>query len=835
MKQIKIIILLMLVLSLVLGTFTSCDLIDTILGNNDDGGDKVACEHAFENGKCLFCGEDEPKEEENENNGNGNNNTEVSKKEAWLAQYETITIAEALTKCEEFVSSPSADRFYIIATVKSVDDTAYGKLMIEDETGEIMVYGTNSADGSLKYDKMGVDLKAGDLILIYGTLQNYKGTTKEVQNAWLIDYEGGEVVVPEYTPDTNITIEEAIALAPYVTLNDRFYITATVKNVSNSNYGAMYLVDENGNEISVYGTYNSDGTVQYPNMEDKPLKGDTVTVYANLQVFNSKPEIQSAWVISVTHFELDQSKYTEMTVAEAREAAEGTLIKTSGVVASITYANGYIPAGFYLVDSTGSIYVYDRDAAGNVKVGNTVTVAGAKDFWILDTETNSASKFGYKGCNQLADAYVLENDNGTSDFNKSWITESTVKEIMDTPVNEDITTTIFKVTALVKKVPGDGFVNYYIDDLDGHTGSYVYTQCNGGDFAWLDEFDGKICTVYLSVINAKSNAAGCIWRFLPVAVSYDNFVFDTANAPEFVVNYHGATSFESSYMTGAKVELTTEVSSELLGFTGATISYSVSDTTVAAITTENGVVYFETLAAGNVVVTVTGSYNGITFSKELNITVSEQPTFDSITVGEAINAANDTEVIVQGIVAGGIANQKGAFYLVTADGVIPVRGTNEIMNGLSVGDEVVVKGTRTITKDGGGQIVIDNAELLANFYGNHSYSTDAFITGMTVEQIKENVADTPEATTNVYIVTATITKNAGGYSTNYYVDGFLLYAGSGAQYSWLEAYFVNGTTSREVTLELALCDWNAKGLKGCVIAVYNEDGSKTYNPNNFNN
>jgi len=835
MKKIRIILLLTLVLSLVLGAFTSCDVIESILGNNDDG-DKVDCEHAYENGKCLFCGAEEPADGGNENGGNENQpNAEELAKEEWLSKYETITIAEALTMCENHVDKPSTERYYIIAKVKSVDSESYGQLTIEDETGEIMVYGTNSADGSLKYDKMGISLKAGDLILIYGTLQNYKGTTKEVQNAWLIDYVEGEVVIPEYTPGTNITIEEAISLAPYVTLNDRFYITATVKTVTKPEYGAMYLVDENGNELSVYNSKNADGSVGYADMTDKPVKGDTVTVYANLKVYNGTPEIDSAWIVEFTHFELDTSNYTDMTVDEAREAAEGTLIKTSGVVASITYANGYVPAGFYLVDGTNSIYVYDRDAAGQVSVGNTVTVAGAKDFWILDTETNSASKFGYKGCNQLANAYVIENDNGTSDFDKSWITESTVKEIMDTPVNEDITTTIFKVTALVKKVPGDGFVNYYIDDLDGHTGSYVYTQCNGGDFDWLDQFDGKICTVYLSVINAKSNAAGCIWRFLPVAVSYDNFVFDTAKAPEFVVNYHGATSFESSYMTGAKFELTTEVSSELLGFTGATISYSVSDTTVAAITTENGVVYFETLTAGNVVVTVTGSYNGVTFSKELNITVNEQPTFDSITVGEAINAANDTEVIVQGIVAGGIANQKGAFYLVTADGVIPVRGTNEIMNGLSVGDEVVVKGTRTITKDGGGQIVIDNAELLANFYGNHSYSTEAFITGMTVDQIKADVADTPEATTNVYVLTATITKVAGGYSTNYYVDGLLLYAGSGSQYSWLEAYFVNDTTSEEVTLELALCDWNAKGLKGCVIAVYNEDGSKTYNPNNFNN
>ncbi len=900
MKQIKIILLLILALSIVLGSFTSCDIIedklgidlDSILGGDDNNidetpgnddnigekpgednntpdeddnteekpdpetcghyvttfegkvnatcnkegytGDKVCfkcgtvvvkgeiiptTDHSYKNGECTVCGEKQVSD----------NDAVI---EAWKAQYNTITIAEALTLCEQFVDSPSTDRYYIIATVKSVDNASYGQLTIEDETGEIMVYGTYSSDGSLKYSQMDVQLKAGDLILIHGTLQNYKGNTKEVQNARLIDHQAGVVVPPSIAPGSTITIAEALALAGSTGANDRFYITATVKTVTKAIYGAMVLVDENGDEISVYGSSNADGTVGYADMEDKPYKGDTVTVYATLQDYNGSKEIKSAWIIEFTHNEINEDDYTDMSIADARDAAKGTLVKVDGVVAAITYANGYIPSGFYLVDNTGSVYVYDRDAAGRVAVGNTVTVAGTKDLWILETEINSASSFGYNGCNQIANAHLLANDEGKSDFDKSWITESTVKEIIDTPFTEDITTTIFKVTALVKKVPGSGFVNYYIDDIDGVTGSYVYTQCNGGDFEWLDAFDGKICTVYLSVINAKSSAAGCIWRFFPVEVVYENYVFDTADTPKFVVDYYGTPSFESSYMPGAKVELNTLVSSELLGFEGATLSYSVSDTAVATILTEDGKTYFESIAAGNVVVTVTGEYNGKTYAEEITITVKETVTYDSMSAGEAAKVENGTEVIVQGIVGSGIANQKGAFYLITADGSIPVRGTNDIMKGLSFGDEVIVKGTKTITKDGGGQIVIDNAVILANYYGAHSYSTDSFIKDKTIEDINA-LADTPEATVLVYVLTANITKSVTPYSTNYYVDGFLLYSGGGGQYAWLEEYFKDGETSATVTIDLAICDWNAKGLKGCVIAVYNEDGTKTFNPYSF--
>ena len=104
------------------------------------------------------------------------------------AEYECITIAEALELCEQFVATPSAERYYIRATVKSIDNDQYGQMTIEDATGSIMVYGSASADGSKRYDAMQEKPVAGDEVLLYGTLQNYKGNTKEVQNAWIIDF-----------------------------------------------------------------------------------------------------------------------------------------------------------------------------------------------------------------------------------------------------------------------------------------------------------------------------------------------------------------------------------------------------------------------------------------------------------------------------------------------------------------------------------------------------------------------------------------------------------------------------------------------------------------------
>ena len=864
MKQIKLIMALILTLAIVLGSLTSCDVlkglgidIDSILGNNDTTDDtnddnKVVCEHFFEGGSCLFCGEIDPdynKGNEDENKpGNEDENkpgTEENemdvKKAEWQSLYQTITIAEALTMCEDFVSSPSSDRYYIIATVKSVDNASFGQLTITDETGEIMVYGTNSADGSLKYDQMGGDLKAGDLVLLYGTLQNYRGTTKEVQNAWLIDYVSVESAPaePTITPDSTVTIADLLANANLVNETVRFYVTATVQSIKNASYGEMYIEDATG-EIYVYGSYSADGSIGYAAMEDKPYKGDTVTLYVTIGVHNGTPEIKNARIISFTHneIEFDENNYTEMTVDAAREAAKGSLIKVSGVVARITYANGYIPSGFYLIDNTNSIYVYDGQIAARVAEGNTVTVYAEKDFWILGTEETNANKFGYAGCNQLTNVVSFVNDEGNTAFDTSWITESTVKNIMDTPVSENITTTIFKVTALIKRADGNGFINYYIDDIDGHTGSYVYTQCNGGDFAWLDEFDGKFCTVYLSAINAKSSSSGCVWRFLPIAVIDEGYTFDVNDAPKYAVTYHGLTQFLASYTGDPAIALETLVSSELLGFEGATLTYTTSDDNVVYFSEDDGVLTFHGKDAGTAIITVTATHGDNTYSESMEITIKENVAIDSITVAEAIATPFDTDVVVKGIVGPSLVNRDG-FYLFGEDGsMIAVLITKDQFEGLAIGHEIVVSGMRErFIKDDTyttyGQDAIVNGQILANYYGNHEYSTEKFITDKTLADMK-NLDATESHSTEVYVVKGTVVIVETNYYTNiklnYNGTELSLYCSGAGQYSFLKAY-----AGQEITMEVAPCNWNDKTYyAGCVLAVVLEDGSKIYNTLNFN-
>ena len=757
--------------------------------------------------------------------------------------YPTIPIAEALEICgEEPSDAPTAERYYIRATITEMKNTSYGEMVITDETGSIYVYGTYSADGVLKFNQLDEQPEEGDEILIYATLQNYQGK-KEVQNARLIGFtkgEGNEDDTPG-TPVTKpedgaeITIAQAIEIANAQGEDatvERYIIKATISSITNATYGEMIIKDATG-EIKVYGTYSEDGSIGYADMTDKPYKGYSVVLSCTLHSFKGEPEVKNARLISFTknEVEVDESEYTEMSISDARGTEKGAKVKVSGVVARITYANssdGPVAAGVILVDGTQSIYVYGGDLAQRVQIGNTVTILAEKDYWILDTEQTNAAKFGYEGCCQLTNVTLLDIDESVVDFDKTWIPESTVKDIVDTPVTDNITSTIFKVNAIVKKTPGNGFVNYYFYDLDETTSSYAYTQCNGNDFAWLDEFDGKICTVYLSALNAKSTAAECYWRFIPVAVVYENFVFDTANAPEFALKYYGMEQFLSEYSADPALELLPSVSSTLLGFENVALTYASSNEESVYFETVDGKTVMHCGKAGTATVTVTATYGENSASDTFEITVSSMDSFEYVSVKDAIDAANDTVVTVKGIVGPSLANQVG-FYLIDESGVIPVRVDASAFDGLLIGHEVIVSGTRSVTKNGGGQICLDSAEILANNYGSHNYSTATFITG-TVKDLCD-LEDSVEATTSVYVVTATISRVVETYSTKtFLVDGdssFMLYAGGPGNYAWLDA--LDGQT---VTVEVAVCDWNAKGLQGCVLSVTTADG-QIFNELNF--
>lgn len=638
------------------------------------------------------------------------------------------------------------------------------------------------------------------------------------------------------------TIAEIIAMcADYPSAStERFYVRGTVVEISDPNYGEMTIEDETGS-ILVYGTYSADGEDRYSDLTDKPVKGDTVLLYGTIQQYGDTPEIKSGWIIEFTHNEpeIDINDYESMSISQARTKEAGSLVLLEGVVAAFTYNASLNPIGFILVDNTSSIYVYDSQIAPQVKVGNKIQIAGSRDNWILDSEKTFAEEFGYEGCVQISNCILVENDNKTTNtWDNSWVEESTVKTLIDTDVKaENITSKIYKVNALVKEVQSPGFTNFYFYDIDETTGTYTYTQASGEDFTWLREFDGKVCTVYLMVLNYKSSAAGVVARFLPVSVKDDNYQFDLSTTAQTVLDYYVKDQFvEDTYYANPELELVTSVTNNTLGFENVSVSYASNNAAITFAKQDDK--YIMNIDASNnvdVEITVTVSYNDQTVEWKKTIHVKTLSSFNYTDIKTATATAFGTEVTIRGIVGPSLVNRVG-FYLIDETGMVAVTTTEATLATLKIGDEVILRGNhvefRKDTTTVFGQRVIQDSEILRNLYGNNEYPTNSFITDKDLAYIY-NLDANEDHTTEVYVVKATINV----VETNYYTsinltDGdtkLELYSASANQYSWLFDY-----KGQEVTLGIAPCNWNDKKFyKGCVLFVQLADGTIINNTLNF--
>lgn len=642
-----------------------------------------------------------------------------------------------------------------------------------------------------------------------------------------------------------ISIERAIELAREAGedgTSESYYVRGTIKTVSNPTYGQMIITDGT-NELSVYGTYSSDGSLRYSELEDKPVAGDEVVLYGQLKTYKDSPEMGKGYIMEFVHNtpDVDNNDYQAVSVLEARNKEEGTKVKLTGVVASITYANGLIPNGLYLVDNTSSIYVYGRDIAGQVKVGNTITIAGEKDYYVLETEQANAVKFNYKGANQISNPVILENDKKVSSWDKSWVEETYVKSVMETPFANDITTKIFKTTALIKKVEGSGFTNYYIDDLDGKTGSYAYSQANGTDFSWLDKFDGKICTVYFAAHNAKAGAASCVYRFVPIEVIDENYQFDLAYSCDYALRFFGKDQFETKYSNDPALKLISSVSSELLGIDNVELSFTSSNTGALEFVVEEGVVTMHTKEVSvktDVEVTIKATYESSSVVHKITISVLPEQKIEGMSIQEAISATDGTEITVKGIVLSSLVNQSG-FYIIDETGVIAVRTKDEGTDKtVKPGDLVSVKGTKKHIKPTEkcvGQIAIDSAEVLVNAYGENQIPTSVYKQGKTITALY-NLDPLEDHTTEVFKVKAKISFiDKGNYTTAVLVDpndesvSLGLYATSASQYNFLKDY-----EGQVLTYNVAVCNWNGKNYyRGCIVSVETSEGTTIYNQLNF--
>ena len=625
-----------------------------------------------------------------------------------------------------------------------------------------------------------------------------------------------------------------------------FYVKGIIKSVSNYGYGELVLQDENDSNVTlkVFGVRGEDGYTYYNKLEYVPIVGDTITIVGKVHTYNKEAEFgfsgSPARLVAVekTHPEVDVTGYEAHTIAETRALEKGAKVKLTGVVAQTTMTQKYNPNGFFLVDNTGSTFVFGYEVGGTVSVGNTVTVIGEVDYFVSSSEEALAEKNGYEGAFQITNSAIVTNDFGTTDFDKSWIKDTTIKDILSVSVTEkNITSEIYHVNAVIRKAEGSGFVNYYINDLDRETGTYVYTANNGNDYAWLDSYCDSVVDLYVSPINCKSTASGCVYRFVPIQIeTIENFTFDAEKVPGFVLDYHIMKQFTASYAGDPEKELIDKVSDEFLNFLDATVTYSSSNTDLLYFEDVDGkqVMHVNPVSGVTASITATCTYQGHTETRTINNIFYDDVVAGSISVDEAIEKEDGEEIKVIGIVGAALIIKKG-FYLMSENNVIAcqILADSLAASDVNTGDKIVLTGTKNhATKDSTTKVGNLNLKdcVINGVVSTGNELPSAQVTDKTVAEIYKFSA-LEDYSTKLFSASVYLTKTSGNNPQVYFYDSLEAKEANGSSISiylssinsvaFLEPYY-----DKQVTITFALVNWNNKTFwKVCPFSV--SDGTNS--------
>ena len=219
-----------------------------------------------------------------------------------LTAAQIVEIAYGLQPGEEFGPCTLTG---VITVVNSAYSEQYGNVSVT-----IDVEGTDKTMYCYRIVGAGAsEIAPGYTITVTGTIINYNGTIEYAQGTTIDSFVYGEPPVveePSDAPaaDSVITIKEALVYGATFAHNtyseNSYYVEAKIDNVYNTQYGNMYLIDEEGNKLCIYGTYSADGTVRYDGMEVKPVAGDTVKIYGKIGTYNGTVQFKNAWIVAHT-------------------------------------------------------------------------------------------------------------------------------------------------------------------------------------------------------------------------------------------------------------------------------------------------------------------------------------------------------------------------------------------------------------------------------------------------------------------------------------------------------------------------------------------------------
>ena len=128
----------------------------------------------------------------------------------------TLTIAQAIelgnTKFKDVYTKA---KYYVEGTIKEIQNDQNGNLVITDGTNDLLIYGTHSADGMIRFGNLKTKPVIGDKIKVYGIIGKYNDA--QMRNGWIVEGlpEGAVPSTPSTPSDKTEIVTTPVAGTAY--------------------------------------------------------------------------------------------------------------------------------------------------------------------------------------------------------------------------------------------------------------------------------------------------------------------------------------------------------------------------------------------------------------------------------------------------------------------------------------------------------------------------------------------------------------------------------------------------------------------------------------------
>ena len=318
-----------------------------------------------------------------------------------------VTVAEFIAA--EVSDGDDAPLYRITGTLTYVRSSRYGNVYIEDNTGTVYAYGLCS-DENLTYESYGdiEGLTIGDKVTVVGKRGEHESEGVELVDCY---YESHEDAFINPTPK-EVSLADFLAAEVSYSMDAYYQITGTITKIENATYGNIYIEDEAGTEVYIYGVAENNQLINasFGNIEGLNA-GDIITVIGCRGEYNGSAQMVNGYYVSHVDGEEPEpevpGEIMKVTVKEFLEknVDDNVYYQLTGTIANLTNATY---GNFDLVDETGTVYVYGLKAsqdASNQSFGE----LGLKEG---DIVTLVGTRAEFKGEAQVGGAYYISHEPG---------------------------------------------------------------------------------------------------------------------------------------------------------------------------------------------------------------------------------------------------------------------------------------------------------------------------------------------------------------------------------------------------------------------------------------